>query len=185
MSDELKLGQLITGEQRDAIHVAVAPVVAATALQPGLSVGLDEQGRAAFNVGKHVGVVDPFLRTTVKEGQRFWLFLFPNTVTGMRHEWSHPAFGDSQPVTSEKAAARMATAKAWLQEFSIKSGRDYDVLLEIGRDAIESGSGCHVGDDDDSRLFNDSRREFLKYVAIVLDLDPLDDPEDVYFSCAC
>src|ERR1700731_2150845 len=42
------LGKLVEGDQRrDAIHVAVAPVVAARRLCPGQHVGLLEDGRAS------------------------------------------------------------------------------------------------------------------------------------------
>lgn len=83
--------------QRDAIHIAVAPVVAARSLVPGSRVGLTESGEADNLMGKDIGIVDPFLEAPVKRGQRFFLFLFPNTITGLRHEWLHPAFeGDTR-----------------------------------------------------------------------------------------
>lgn len=91
-----QLGQLIeNGERRrDAIHIAVAPVTATVRLQPGDHVGLIEEGNKelAGPCEQTIGIVDPFLQTAVEPGERFWLFLYPNTVTGMRHVWSHPAF---------------------------------------------------------------------------------------------
>ena len=92
--DTLKLGQIIEGEQhRDAIHIAVAPVEAAEQFVPGQRVGLLADGRASGKpfVDK-IGIVDPFLRTDVEAGQRFWLWLTPYTITSLRHEWTHPAF---------------------------------------------------------------------------------------------
>jgi hypothetical protein len=83
--------------RRDAVHVAVAPVVAAQCLRPGQHVGLGQDGRAAEDAGP-IGVVDPFLRAPVEEGQRFWLFLYPNTVTILRHVWTHPAFTARAPL---------------------------------------------------------------------------------------
>ena len=83
--------------RRDAVHVAVAPVVAAHRLSPGQHVGLGEDGRASADAVP-VGVVDPFLRSPVEEGRRFWLFLYPNTVTSLRHVWTHPAFTMRAPL---------------------------------------------------------------------------------------
>lgn len=96
MKDETpKLGYLIEdGEtRRDAIHIAVAPVEATCDLNPGQPIGLLEGSREQVGpTNNPIGIVDPFLKGKIKAGQRFWLFLYPNTVTGMRHYWKHPAF---------------------------------------------------------------------------------------------
>jgi hypothetical protein len=98
--EDLGLGQLITEPRgRDAIHVAVAPVKAAEDLPPGAHVGLcrgttDEVYETDEGA---VGVIDPFLHQLVRKGERCWLFLYPNTVTGLRHVWSHPAFKTAPP----------------------------------------------------------------------------------------
>jgi hypothetical protein len=92
-----QLGKLIDGdERRDAVHIAVAPVVAAATLTPGQHVGLIDGSRAG-PCDNPIGVVDPFLKADVQEGQRFWLFLYPNTVTSLRHVWTHPAFVAKPP----------------------------------------------------------------------------------------
>lgn len=89
------LGSIITDSnaRRDCIHIAVAPVVAAHSLPPGLQVGLTEKGEAA-NLGteKAIGIVDPFLTKWVEKGETFWLVLYPNTITSLRHVWQHPSF---------------------------------------------------------------------------------------------
>lgn len=87
-----KLGQLCDdSDRRDAVHIALAPVIAACNLEPGQFVGL-VNGQATWNVETFIGVVDPFLKDEVKKGERFWLMLLPGTITGLRHVWSHPAF---------------------------------------------------------------------------------------------
>ncbi|MFO0822607.1 MAG: hypothetical protein U0792_05710 [Gemmataceae bacterium] len=57
-----------------------------------------------------VGIVDPFLREAVRPGQRFWLFMYPNTVTTLRHEWTHPAYA----TTSTQEVN--ATIKEYLEQ---------------------------------------------------------------------
>ena len=45
--DTLKLGQIIkTPQQRDAIHIAVAPVLAGDDINPGQHIGVDEKNIA-------------------------------------------------------------------------------------------------------------------------------------------
>ena len=82
---------------RDAVHVAVEPVVAGDRLSPGQHIGRLSDG--TYGIGRDVqplGIVDPFLRRPVSPGQRFYLFLYPRTITGLRHVWTHPAFLDGE-----------------------------------------------------------------------------------------
>ena len=106
MEQAPQLGQLIENgdRRRDAIHIAVAPVTAAEQLAPGQHVGLIEPGNLELvgPCGCNIGVVDPFLTQQVEPGQRFWLFLYPGTITGLRHVWSHPAFTAAAAAVKEK-----------------------------------------------------------------------------------
>lgn len=88
-----ELGKIITGQAfRDAVHVAIMPVKAAQPLCPGWHVGIDERGNATTYTEKPIGIVDPFLPVLVQPGETFYLCLYPNTITSLRHVWTHPAF---------------------------------------------------------------------------------------------
>lgn len=104
MSDaQTTLGTILTEPaSRDAIHIAICPVYSDMHVGPGQRLNLveghtDKVEPTMFGKAAPIGIVDPFLKTTVTPRQRFWMFLLPNTVTGMRHHWSHPAFLDSEP----------------------------------------------------------------------------------------
>lgn len=83
------LGSIISeNEKRDAIHLAVENVVAKQKLYPGQDVGADG------TTTNPVGIVDPFLKGAVHEGQHFWLVIYPRMIKSLRHVWTHPAFTD-------------------------------------------------------------------------------------------
>lgn len=85
---ETKLGQLVTEPSgRDAVHIAVVPTIARRRLSPGQRV--DKNGDV---IDKLIGIVDPWLKVAVLEGQTFLLCIDPGTITGLRHVWMHPEF---------------------------------------------------------------------------------------------
>lgn len=99
MKDIPNVGSLChENAKRDCIHMALAPVVAGQVLLPGQRVVLDKNHEAVFDTAGTIGIVDPFLQEPVKQGDRFWLFLYPGTITGLRHVFTHPAFAVKVPT---------------------------------------------------------------------------------------
>lgn len=87
----MMLGQLIDANaKRDAIHVAILPAQAASLLWPGARIGIDTNGKASPYVPVKIGIVDPFLNEEIQQDQWFYICLFPETVTSLRHVWTHP-----------------------------------------------------------------------------------------------
>lgn len=121
------LGMILDGTQgRDAIHLAVEPVIAVGTLHPGQHVGFVTNG---VGVGdKPVGIVDPFLTDVVLPGQNFWLVVYPRQITSLRHVWTHPAFADVADVKDPKSA--MHPSELWIRHFADSVCLHYNVLME-------------------------------------------------------
>jgi hypothetical protein len=134
-TDALETLGTIIGEGcgRDAIHLAVEPVVAACLLKPGSHVGLLADGRAGV-VEKPLGIVDPFLGNYVQPGERFWLVVYPRQITSLRHVWSHPEF----PENSVPAAAKYGYDEQWIRAFAEEVGISYTVLMDAAEAWVES-----------------------------------------------
>lgn len=147
---DVNLGQLITRDiaERDAVHVAVFPALAAEMLAPGVPVKFDQNGRA-IECGRDdrqsVGIVDPFLtEQVIRAGQRFWVFLYPNTVTGMRHHWCHPVFDRETPTDELRERAAQ-----WLRAFAAETAMSMEEIIT----EASTYDGCiYTGDNDVSSL---------------------------------
>lgn len=212
---EPKLGQIITGDgpeiRRDAVHIAVIPMIADEELRAGDSVALTADRTRAFrrhrsislwsNENKEseqvtlagsIGIVDPFLITEVKQGERFWLFIYPGQVTTLQHHWTHPAFildyvkpaPDATPATDvpDKAAS-----ERWLRAYALRywqysdPDEGYRKLLE----QMSNGTPTYEGTIEmHSRGDLHDAEELKKHAEIVLG-KKIDYDGFEYFSCIC
>ncbi len=191
--EPIPLGQLLTGsEQRDAVHVAIFPATANYKLSPGQDVGIIEPGVVPV-VGsvevEPVGIVDPFLKSMVFPEQMFYVALYPNTITSLRHDWVHPAF-DAVPSKEE--------SRRWMEEFAAKhhshknewyhgTGRDYtaDEVIESAADYLATGER-HVQPGSESLRDFEFPLEFWKHFEALSGSQVSDsDKERMPFCCTC
>lgn len=219
------IGKLINVPvNRDAIHVAIAPVTAGEDLLPGQRVGLAKKPSKApvappksrqIAIGEHIetepaedvvvgsfeslpdsvralpsmaarrhtqsiGIVDPFLTGKVRKGQRFWLFLFPNTVTSLRHHWIHPGFPAKDIINEEDDKKSVAMARI-AQIASGLAGLTYQELMDaaarfIFYDDYFSQGGRFEG--------IDVPDEFWEHYEVINGAVPSNKKQS-FFSCSC
>lgn len=102
------LGTILRPDQRrDAIHLAVEPVIAAERIPVGADIIVmfpgttgTGNGKAYCQVlgtrlgrGEGTGIADPFIKKDfIEVGERFWYVMYPRQVHSLRHVWTHPAF---------------------------------------------------------------------------------------------
>lgn len=181
---QTSLGKLIEIDNplRDAVHIAVAPVVADVRLKPGDHIGFVKPGDASLvgRATKPVGIVDPFLSANVRKGDRFWMYLYPNTITSLKHVWTHPAFPEAPAaMPSDKAAS-----EAWLRAFV--AGADCPGYETVIAAAVDGGDASW---DSDYLHFNDRDAhgkippEFWDHVEVVTGQKIT--KRATYFSCSC
>ena len=170
---EPKIGQTFEEYEnppRDAIHVAVFPMIAGEDhLHAGQKVRIKRGTtnvalRADYNEpeggmssmptdGDAIGVVDPFIGgwSSIRKGQGFYCFLTPGTVTGMQHHWKHTLIDNPIETTNEH--------EAWLLDFAEKYNFDYNTMVaeaistdksQWGRYVVARGVDLHGADDLDA-----------------------------------
>lgn len=122
---------------RDAIHLAVEPVVAAEKLFPGQDIGI-ENGLATSHAKTKLGIVDPFIKGQVQRGQMFWLIVYPRTITSLRHVWAHPAFEQidaEKRAIAERVALKLTSGGSleWLRNFADSRGIEYEEMMGVAK----------------------------------------------------
>lgn len=166
---------------RDAIHVAIAPVIANERLFPGEHVGVIN-GVASKNY-PNIGIVNPFLKGTLCKGDRFYVCLYPDTVTGMTHHWEHPSFQEVVPSLDKQAVLDKdkLLAEAWLKKFSQRVGTNFDYLIR----GLQKKSSILVDEDSTDEYYNCKDELWRNYEVFSGEKTSEDDHDNVYFRCAC
>lgn len=178
MSDTLKLGNLVSPEnynKRDATHIAVAAVEAGENLAPGTHVGFLADGRVGKR-GKNIGIVDPFLKRNVIRGDKFWLYLYPGSITSLQHLWTHPAFNSNTKVDEEIRA--MHPSEKWIRDYAEQIGVEYQELMDNANSYIKWGNyWCEGGRFESMRIPDEFWIHYEKLTG--------EKGEGSFFSCSC
>lgn len=177
------LGRIIDDTQkRDAIHLAVLPMVAVETMKPGETCGPVPGGAAPYAVEK-LGIVDPFLTAPVQKGERFWMVLRPRLVTSLRHVWSHMAFADEGAPDIAKEPISLERSKWWITNWAESSpGISYDEAID--------GAEAYLKYDDymsDGGRWEDQDvpAEFWDHYEVVTGEKVPTEKRGGFFSCAC
>ena len=182
-----KLGSLITEPQhRDAIHIAVAPVTAGEDLDVGARIGFTGDAYTVGTNAEIIGIVDPFLRKKVKQGEMFYMFLLPNTITSLRHEWTHSAFEKEEALASMeptfmKLKGNPAEEK-WITDFAEGIGSTYGEIMQGADDYLSSGDYLVRGGTFEGYSIPD---EFWDKYEIIKRTKIKDDDRGTFLSCSC
>lgn len=176
--NELGLGEVIVGApERDAIHIAVVPIEAGDKLRPGDHVRVSDGKAYSTGSGERVGVIDPFLtRDVLREGERAWLFLYPGTITSLRHEWSHPDF-PRQAALSDADVARTESDR-WLREFAEKMDTSYEAMMG----GLEQK---HVCWGTSTYEYDGPSGDFWRHLEAVKGRPFVEAAKGSFFSCSC
>ncbi len=138
------LGMIIgPAEKRDAIHLAVEPVIAGMPLRAGDHLRMAD-GKAMYcrqGDSRALGIADPFLDGPIEIGQRFWLIIYPRQIKSLRHVWSHPAFPDEPALADLKPAVDplKAESEEWMRAEAQRLDTGYHSLIDAAREYVRDG----------------------------------------------
>jgi hypothetical protein len=187
--EQTKLGELIDASAgRDAIHVALAPVVAGHILTPGEHVGwMDETMTTVGRVPKTIGIVDPFLRADVMPHQRFFVVLYQQSITGLRHVWTHPDFPDTDvaPATTKPHAMHKVESAEWIKALAARIGITVIGLMDAAQTWLESEDHTIQQGSDSWRDDFGDPVEFWHHYEIVTGTIVPADKKRSFFCCTC
>lgn len=171
---------------RDAVHIAVAPCIAAEKLNPGDRVTFAHKGDAR-TVRKYVekmdckspdfltpiGIVDPYLNYPVNKGDRFYVFLMPGSINHLRHEWSHAEFS---------AQMAKSPSEEWMRRYAEEMGLSYERMLEAGEEYLDHDEYVIDGGRYEGVSVPD---EYWEHFSVLTGRGVPADQRGSFYSCSC
>lgn len=174
------LGTIIgPNEKRDAIHLAVLPVMAGARLYPGQAISAVDG--IATPDPRGIGIVDPFLEGVVLPEQRFWMIVRPRLITSLRHVWTHPAFPDEAGASAAPSTEK-ASARAALERIASECDADVDQMIEAANDYLDHGAYLSHGGRWEGVSVPD---EFWPHFETLTGRKVPTDERGSFFSCSC
>jgi hypothetical protein len=179
------LGTIITDGGRDAIHLAVEPVVAGESLGRGEHIGI-VNGKAFSSAQnpkiKLLGIVDPFLDGDVAPGEKFWLIVYPRQITSLRHVWEHPDFLQVEDKPKIDTESEFHKSQAWITTFADQIDQTYNRLMNAADQWVEYEEYTY----DNSESYKDhwdKFPEFWTHYEVVRGKAPKS--KESFFTCSC
>jgi hypothetical protein len=191
--ESLGMNNIPRDSGRDAIHLAVEPVICAgDFLLPGADIGIKQSKgilKADSKFEPHVGIVDPFLKKGPVEGELFWLVVYPRQITSLRHVWTHPSFDGTTATGQSNEYAR---AQEWIVRFAEKNDVPIQELLDGAGTWIETyvedqrwgGSGEYLNM---GHILHglQTPQEFWEYYEILTQNSVPEHMRKDFFACSC
>jgi hypothetical protein len=173
------LGTIINeSEKRDAIHLAVEPIIAASKLFPGQDVGIIE-GKADV-CDKPLGIVDPFLKHPVYPGQYFWLVVYPRRINSLRHVWDHPDFPEESNNIQNKPDFK--ESEDWIKSLAESLDIGYENLMRGAENFIKNDFYLVEGETLEDEM---TPPEFWKHYQVVTKKQVPLEKQRNFFGCSC
>lgn len=173
------LGTIIgPNEKRDAIHLAVIPVMAKTTVYAGQHV--DREGNPTTPKNS-VGIVDPFITEAVYPGATFWLIIKPRMITSLRHVWVHPDFPDELEADVHVVEA-VPASEQYIRDLAESVGLSYGRLIDAASGYLKYGSYVTGGAEMEGAYVPD---EFWTHYENVTGETVIEADRGSFFSCSC
>jgi len=179
-------------EGRDAVHIAVISATAGHKLFAGQPICYSDGVAFTGKETLTIGIVDPYLEKPVEEGQRFWLHLYPRTITSLKHDWDHPGIPRTDrkaPVLGEARATKAREeAEKYLRNWADEADVNYkrmmdDISEDIDADGNVKTNGYIYLSDLSSSETIENPETFWKSVGLILNKNIKNPPN--HFSCSC
>lgn len=181
---ELALGKLIFGElpARDAVHVAVLPVIATEELTVGQRIEFVDVEKRTVRASKDsgIGIVDPFLvsyQPKVYKDDKFFMWLYPGTITALRHDWTHP-------VVDPHTKTHVDESREWIRQFAASMFQTYERLMDDAKNYSAYGDYAYDNSERYKEIPYGNWKVFWQHYKIVTGESPLEDDTCPY-TCSC